>query len=319
MTDAAALYNAGCKRRPAWNAPEDPVAEAEGMALIEQAAELGHVPAMDLLASWARPDGERWLFATARLGHLSPLDSAMTNGDWPEDLPKRVLAAAHAGEPWAQLVVGRVYGLGMRNKHGVELATQDLAYGWLPGVADPLAESLRWHEAAAASGWPTAALYLAGKLLAHDDARALQFARQAVERASELPERSRTAARTLFLQLLDRTEAPMAERLEAYTAMAAGGDMDAQAWLGDRYRRGDGVPKDLAKARALYEPAADAGAVVACRELGKMLERGQGGPKDPDRARELYERAAELGADRYSRKRLAEAFGLTWYALGKDG
>jgi TPR repeat protein len=77
--------------------------------------------------------------------------------------------------------------------------------------------------------------------------------------------------------------------------------------------------KDVTRARAMYEaPAAD-GHVDACRELAKLLEKGRGGPADRERARELYERAAELGADLYSRRRLVKAFGLEWYAPGRDG
>jgi TPR repeat protein len=64
----------------------------------------------------------------------------------------------------------------------------------------------------------------------------------------------------------------------------------------------------------MFEQAAAAGAVDGLRELGRMCEKGIAGPVDTARARALYEEAAELFGDAFSRDRLVSAFGLTWYA-----
>lgn len=317
MTDAEQLFKEGLALLPTWGAPEDPAATAQGLAMIRQAAQAGYVPAMVALANGRdRGAGFAWAVKAAQRGDASALQSALTNRDWPVEGPLGVLAAAQAGEPWAQLAVSRVYTMGMRYRDGTLVATLPLGFGWLPGVPDPDAEGHRLLEAAAEAGWPPALLYLAIALEQSDPPRALELAARANATWGDLADRDRAFGRSLYLRLLDRTEAPMATRLEAYGALAAAGDMAAQTWLAERYRRGDGVPKDLARARALYEPAADAGEVVACRELAKLLEKGGGGPADRARAQALYEEAAELGADRYSRKRLATAFGLSWYATG---
>jgi hypothetical protein len=53
--------------------------------------------------------------------------------------------------------------------------------------------------------------------------------------------------------------------------------------------------------------------VDGLRELGKYKE-AEG---DEAGARAAYEQAAELGNDDYARDRLAEHFGLSWYARKK--
>lgn len=315
MTDAARLFDAGWKLLPAWNAPPDAEAEARALAMIRQAAHAGHVPAMVALCDGLdRTDGFAWGVAAARCGDLAALVSALTSGDWPLEAPLGVLAAARAGEPWAQLAVGRVYRLGMCDRHGVNLATQPLAYGWLPAAVDPDVEGLRWLEAAATSGWPPALLYLAVAIEGRDAARALALVARVCASRDAIAARERQFAARLHVRLLERTAAPWAVRWAAHEAMAAEGDMESQTWLADGYRCGEGVPCDLPRARSLYEPAAAAGVVDACRELARMCEQGVGGALDRARAQELYERAAELGGDPFSRRRLAEAFGLAWYA-----
>jgi TPR repeat protein len=67
--------------------------------------------------------------------------------------------------------------------------------------------------------------------------------------------------------------------------------------LGLRYNRGDGVPKDLAKAAALYGTACDADAetVQACHWLAYLLMTGEGVPKDSAKAVALYTKACDGG------------------------
>jgi TPR repeat protein len=51
---------------------------------------------------------------------------------------------------------------------------------------------------------------------------------------------------------------------------AAKGDMFGLLRMGERYRDGDGVEKDLAKARDYLQKAADAGSPTAKDELSKL-------------------------------------------------
>lgn len=311
------LYENGRKLLPAWNdrTADREQRRARAVELITQAADAGHVEAVKALADGlGGPDTLDWAVTLAQMGDVGSLVSQLTRRDWPRDRLMGVLQAAQSGEPWAQLAIGEVYGLGVVEVATGELAaTVDEAFGFLPGVSDPAAECRRLLEAAAAGGWAAAALALAFDDRIDAPERALEHLRAAIHAGAVLTPRQRTQAGKLWAQLLDRTDAPILERIAAQQSLAEAGDDDAMTWLADRARRGEGVPKDLARARALYARPAELGNVDACRELGKLCEKGQGGPVDLDAARELYERAAELGADTYSRKRLVKKFGLDWY------
>lgn len=315
------LFQEGRRLLPSWNdkGPDVEARHERAVATFTRAAEGGHLGAVQMLADGL--GGERsidWAIVLARQGEAGPLVSNLTDGDSPPERCLAVLEAARGGEPWAQHAVGSVYGLGMVDvATGVPTATRDGAYGWLPGVPDPDGEARRWLERAAAAGWAPASLSLAEDDRFEFPERALEHLRVALRGAETLTEQQRARAARHLAKLLDEVEAPLPERIEAWRALVEAGDDDAMAWLGDRYRLGEGVPLDLPRARELYERGAEAGSVDACRELGRMLEEGLGGPADDDRARELYERAAELGADPFSRDRLAEKYGLSWYARKK--
>lgn len=308
--------------QPRWNedAPDLDERHARARALFVQAAEAGHFGAIEALAG----GGEGcfpWAVRLARAGDVGELVSALTSGDHPVSLAREVLTAADADEPWAQLAVAGVYDLGMENTAtGVLVATQPDGFGWLPAAADPRAEARRRAERALAAGpdYAPAALWLAFADRYDAPAQALAFLTVALADLAALPPGSRAQAKKLLPELLEETGAEWDAQFAARRALAASGDAEAQAWLGDRYRTGEGVAADAVAARGYYEPAAAAGDVDACRELGRMCEAGEGGPVDEDRARELYERAAEFGADPFSRDRLAEKFGLAFFARTPD-
>ncbi|MBI1366094.1 MAG: hypothetical protein GC153_09095 [Alphaproteobacteria bacterium] len=69
----------------------------------------------------------------------------------------------------------------------------------------------------------------------------------------------------------------------------------AQLQLGELYKLGQGVPEDLAKARAWYERAANGGNVLAMHRIGVMEARGQGGPRDEASAIRWFEKAGNFG------------------------
>jgi TPR repeat protein len=308
-------YEEGLKLLPSWkdSGPEADARYEQGRAQILLAAEAGYLPAMVMMAGGiAKEASFSWAVRLAKLGELTELDTALTDGDHPVEEQRQVLAAARAGEPWAQVAVGMVYGNGMQDMAtGKMVATQPDGYGWLPAVQDPEKESEKWLETAAGSGWAPALLHLAY----HHRLKAPQRALEALQklRIEALSEDGQARVRRLLPELLERANAPVEVQFPAYQQLADAGDADAMAWLAARYQTGEGVPADAVQARQLYERAAAGGSVDGLRELGKLKE-AEG---DEAGARAAYEQAAELGNDDYARDRLAEHFGLSWYARKK--
>jgi uncharacterized protein len=65
--------------------------------------------------------------------------------------------------------------------------------------------------------------------------------------------------------------------------------------LGLLYVRGLGVAQDYAKARELFEKAADKGDATAMANLGLIYRSGLGVAQDSSKAREWYQKAADKG------------------------
>jgi TPR repeat protein len=78
-------------------------------------------------------------------------------------------------------------------------------------------------------------------------------------------------------------------------ARMAKGDLRAQAELGARYGRGDGVPADVAKAIALLKDAAAKNEPDAMHWLATAYTNGAGVEKNTTQAALLYEQAALKG------------------------
>ena len=88
------------------------------------------------------------------------------------------------------------------------------------------------------------------------------------------------------------------EAVRWYRATAEQGHADGLAGLADMYAKGEGVEKDLAEARSLYEKAADAGDDRSARVLAYAYESG-GLDVEPDAGKATYwmSRAEELSRD----------------------
>ncbi|MDQ3032073.1 MAG: sel1 repeat family protein [Myxococcota bacterium] len=317
-----ALYAEGMRALPRWNddAPDTGERKARAIALITRAAEAGHLEAIERLAGpLDRERGLEWAIALGRAGDTGSLVSALTNGSWPASRKREVLEEARRGAPWAQVAVGCVYRLGSVDQStGQRIASTENGYGWIAAAADPMAEGLAWLERAAEAGWAPALLQLAQEDCVDQPARGAARAAEALRAGGTLTPKQRKNAVRLIAELLERAEASIEEQLSPREQLVRAGDADSMAWLGDRYRLGEGVPRDVERARALYEQGVAGRSVDACRELGRMHEEGNGVPVDDERARQLYERAAEMGADAFARDRLAEKYGLAWYARGAD-
>jgi len=109
-----------------------------------------------------------------------------------------------------------------------------------------------------------------------------------------------------------------AKARELYEKAADKGDAVAMTNLGTLYANGDGVTQDYAKARELYEKAADKGDAVAMFNLGALYANGDGVTQDDAKAREWFKKAADKG-DASAKANLEqlsirEAFGAGRYA-----
>jgi TPR repeat protein len=78
---------------------------------------------------------------------------------------------------------------------------------------------------------------------------------------------------------------------------ARAGHADAQAWLGQLYLDGRGVPREPAEALYWFQRSAHAGVPMAMNMLGRCYENGWGTPVDFTLAAVWYRRGAEAGLD----------------------
>lgn len=83
--------------------------------------------------------------------------------------------------------------------------------------------------------------------------------------------------------------------LEDYRRMADEGNLDAIYVLATRYRNGDGVEMDKAKAAELYRKAADMGDSDSQYDLAFMLDGGEGIECDREEAERYFKMSADQG------------------------
>ncbi len=107
------------------------------------------------------------------------------------------------------------------------------------------------------------------------------------------PWQSATAGFQEGVEAYQRADYPQA--VLEWQAAAEAGDMAAMRNLGQLYRWGRGVPRDLAKARSWYQKAAELGFDRAQYNLAIMVLTGTGGTKDPTRAAYWLQRAVAQG------------------------
>jgi tetratricopeptide (TPR) repeat protein len=86
-----------------------------------------------------------------------------------------------------------------------------------------------------------------------------------------------------------------AKARELWEKAADKGDARAMSYLGQVYANAHGVARDYAKARERYEKAAAKGEAEAMSYLGFLYEKGEGVVRDYAKAREWYEKAAAKG------------------------
>ena len=92
-----------------------------------------------------------------------------------------------------------------------------------------------------------------------------------------------------------RNRGDFTKALREWQPLADKGDVHAQFYVGLLYENGDGVPRDIAKARQWYEKSAAQKGANAQVYLGLLSAFGQGGPIDLVQAYVWYSLAAENG------------------------
>ncbi len=107
---------------------------------------------------------------------------------------------------------------------------------------------------------------------------------------------SQPAAKTVYGQALALEQAGNFKgAAEIYVKAAAAGDTRAMNKLSKMFERGQGVPKDIKKAKALTEQAALAGSRQAQHNLGVYYADGEGGEKNYAKAADNFRKAAKRG------------------------
>jgi TPR repeat protein len=135
------------------------------------------------------------------------------------------------------------------------------------------------------SGWNATALLAIAATLAATTTLFAAKAKDAKEKDSAPVLMSRTGGGNSWADLKELQQA------------AAKGNPKAETQLGEMLLRGDGIPKDEARAVALIEKAARAGQSAAAFRIGMLLANGEGGvSKDPVRAM-AYFRAGAAGGE----------------------
>jgi TPR repeat protein len=90
-------------------------------------------------------------------------------------------------------------------------------------------------------------------------------------------------------------ETEMASLLARLRADGQGGDMGAQALLGNMYYWGKGVTPDFQEARVWFQMAAEQGHPTSQTKLGAMCYLGQGMPRDLQESVKWFRLAADQG------------------------
>lgn len=164
------------------------------------------------------------------------------------------------------------------------------------------------------SQFSLAEMYMHGKGVAKDDAKAKEWIQKAAPQTQIAAEQGNAIAQ-YFLGIMYGAGIGVlkdySKAVEWYQKAAEQGLAKAQSSLGSMYSKGEGVSKDYAKAAEWYQKAAAQGYAYAQLFLGMMYSDGEGVPKDYAKAVELYQKAAVQGID-FAQYKLAQM-----YELGK--
>ncbi|MFA7237564.1 MAG: trypsin-like peptidase domain-containing protein [Phycisphaeraceae bacterium] len=162
------------------------------------------------------------------------------------------------------------------------------------GVADNVAEAIKWFRLAAQQGHAAAefefgSMYQFGIGADENPTEAVKWYRLASDQGDAA---AQLALGRMYAKGEGVTKDP-AEAVKWYRMAADQGNVAAQYALGGMYYYGNGVAKDPAEAIKWYRLAAEQGDADAQLHLGGRYAKGEGVAKDPAEAVKWYRRAAE--------------------------
>jgi TPR repeat protein len=144
-------------------------------------------------------------------------------------------------------------------------------------------------------------------LLALDAAGTAAELQRALDELRDLARDGSAGAVLTLGRVLCAIESTAAEGVSWLAAAAQVGEPEALQLLGLAYFRGQGVEKDLARARRLQTEAAERGVIDAQFELSLLLAQGLGGKLDARGARHWEGKAAQAGHPRACLNRAVRA------------
>lgn len=188
------------------------------------------------------------------------------------------------------------------------------------GVEKDQKAAIAWYEKAAQMGdsGPLASCYYKGKGVARDYKKAMELYLKALDSTSvSAADNANDACFYIGMMYRDGlgVKQDYAASLEWFTRGSEEGDPDCTFALARQYMLGQGVEKDPARAEALME-AETKESGYACRLLGDMYRKGDLMEKNIEKAIFYYEKGCELG-NRSCYARLGDQYAL-WQAGEKD-
>lgn len=276
-----------------------PMAQAQGIAMLEKAAAQDHAAASLLLAR---------VYLTGNTAG-SPRD--------PERAAALLLKAAEQGNAEAQYYLGLLYqnGKGVEKdfeqafalfksaaENGVQAAQYELSKAYANGRGTDVDEvkGLQWLRAAADGGVGDAQLFLANALESGqgaplDRVEALGWYRRAAENGIPIAQR---ILGSKYLTGGDTTAPDPNEAQRWLTLAAEAGDPGAMHNLAVAYGGDHKIARDDAKALKWYAAGSEAGLGRSTYALAQYQEFGRGLPADIKQAALLYRTAFEQGDKR---------------------
>jgi TPR repeat protein/serine/threonine protein kinase len=229
-------------------------------------------------------------------------------------LPGGFGTAAAAGDPEAQIHLGRMYenGLGVPRDYRKAMkwyrkaAEQGNADGEVDlghmyetseGVAQDYTEAFKWYRKAAEQGSPWGEnnlgwSYEEGHAVAQDHAEALRWFQKAADQGNARGE----ASVGYMYETGHAVPQDYNQALTRYRASAEQGDTWGEWHLGQMYEKGEGVPQNYAEALKWYRKAAEQGDSTSEIAVGHMYEKGLGVPQGYAQALKWYLKAAGQGS-----------------------
>ena len=276
-----------------------PLAQAQGIDMLEKSAAQDHAAAALLLAR---------VYLTGNIAGTSRN---------PERAAVLLLAAAEQGNGEAQYYLGLLHqnGSGVEKnleqaftlfksaaENGDHAAKYELSKAYANGRGTDVdsVKALHWLRAAADSGLGDAQFFLANALESGQGApldriEALGWYRRAAENGIPIAQRILGGK---YLTGDDTTEPDPNEALRWLTLAAQAGDPGAMHNLAVAYGGGHNIARDDAKALKWYAAGSEAGLARSTYALAQYHELGRGLPADIKQAALLYRTALEQGDKR---------------------